>query len=363
MIKKPIKNLIQTAFILILGLVFTICTVSADTSKGGSQPITNITAKSYETNSESLKQTKQLVNVTLSIQDKEKSTSSNKVYKPLIGRKLTYWRISDALTGSADEIENKKISIVNDLRSMKYKDLVKKYGSPDQTSASDTGGVINLVMGKNSLYYFVEVDTNSSVGPYVAGFLVNVPLDSVGVIDVHSKNVYDIPPEPTDTGGKRFVKVDSSKGNKLAGAWFRVAIKKADGKYYSVKRSGVDYVVKSDKNGNFEVTGLELDKTYYLVEVKSPAGYSQLAGPVEFRVALSDSTQQTVQTISNKPNPYDRTTENTHNRGAGSGKSDGGGIVIPKTGDIMLLLLVVAGCLVSSLGVLMIRSDDKGLAS
>lgn len=340
MINKQIKNLIGVALILILGFVFTLSNVTA--ASNNDAPVQKVKLNILKDNSSG-------------------SSKADKAYTPISGKQLIYWRISDPLVATGNEdIESKKLDKLKELEKLSYKKIVEMYGQPNKTEKSDANGVISLDLRSRSLYYFKESVTNDKAQYVVSSFLVNIKEATSDVLEVNSKNT--IPHLDSKLGMKKFIKTDMNDGKGLADAWFKVVTKGSDGKYVSVLRNNKDYEVKSGPNGEFEVSNLELDKTYYLVEVKSPTGYSQLAGPVEFAASSSDPTRQVVQTIKNRKNPYETPgTGNNAGGGGGNGSSHSSkGIIIPKTGDIMLLLLVIAGALVSSLGYLLTRDTRIG---
>ena len=123
-----------------------------------------------------------------------------------------------------------------------------------------------------------------------------------------------------------FVKVSSGKDPQfLEGATFKVMIKEGD-KFVPVKRDGQDYVLVSGKNGGFKVENLPYG-TYYLVETKAPNGYSLLLGSVEFKI---DGTSKDNEATIIKNEPF----------------KPG----IPKTGDILFLLMTVGGLVIFATG-------------
>lgn len=138
-----------------------------------------------------------------------------------------------------------------------------------------------------------------------------------------------------ETGDKLFVKVSSGNNPKfLEGAHFKVMMKDGD-KFIPVKRDGKDYVVVSGKNGGFKVEDLPFG-TYYLVETKAPKGYSLLSGSVEFKIdANSKSNEATI--IKNK----------TFRRG------------LPKTGDILFLIMTVGGLVIFTTGYFISRKGKS----
>ena len=155
------------------------------------------------------------------------------------------------------------------------------------------------------------------------------------------------------TGGKKFVKIDSSKTGDdkfLPGAKFVV---KRGEKEYLVEKDGVyswkeiadatpdkllnDKDLKkltSGEDGTFEITGLKYDRPngtmYEIVEVEAPANYALLDGAIEFKV--DDASYNTVNdkhdTITGTVNPKE-----VNNKP----------LTIPQTGGMGTMIFMVAG--------------------
>ena len=153
------------------------------------------------------------------------------------------------------------------------------------------------------------------------------------------------------TGGKKFIKIDSSQNNKaLKDAKF--VVQRADGQYLVEKNGEYSWkeipnakpadlakdtdlkVLTSGEDGPFEITGLKYDRPngtkYKLVEVAAPANYALLDDPIEFTVddksynatpAQGDAAAVPAdpQKVDNKP------------------------LTIPQTGGIGTMIFMVAG--------------------
>ncbi|MDY6065854.1 MAG: SpaA isopeptide-forming pilin-related protein [Finegoldia sp.] len=145
-------------------------------------------------------------------------------------------------------------------------------------------------------------------------------------------------------GRKEFRKTDESGSNFLEGATFKVTELNDDGVYSIVKKDEKEYLVSSDKEGKFVVDGLDYG-TYYLFEVKAPQGYKLLSDPVEFKIEENNGDTQEVMMIKNKkdttvpPTPTNSTSTST-------GTTPSNPIKIPKTGDIVLPILTLAGAII-----------------
>ncbi|MGF0095313.1 MSCRAMM family protein [Peptoniphilus sp. SGI.035] len=132
-------------------------------------------------------------------------------------------------------------------------------------------------------------------------------------------------------GSYNFFKTDESRERGLSGAEF-VITRQVDGKDQRLKRNGKDLVLSSGEDGKFFVRDLPYG-TYYIWETKAPSGYTLLQGSLKFEV--DDNSFEKVLIIENTKKPP-----------------------IPKTGDITLIVLVIAGAIMIGLGRFMIK-DKK----
>lgn len=141
--------------------------------------------------------------------------------------------------------------------------------------------------------------------------------------------------DKTNKGEKVFVKTsNANKPEFLEGAIFRVTVKK-DGNYIPVQRDGKDYEIISKKNGEFKVSDLDFG-TYYLWEIKAPKGYKQLSEPIEFVIDENSKTNE-ITVIKNEPFKP----------------------MIPKTGDIVFISMVIGGAIVFVTGYIISREKKK----
>ncbi len=348
--KKHFKKLIKIAFVFVLGFVLTLSSASANTTLYGpagsdsDQTIVNIYLAK-----ELLDSTAKADGDTI-IAD----ASINEKYRRLENRSLLIWKIDNHIEGTKEEIDKQKFYLASKLEKLKNNELTEKYGQPFKSNNSDKNGHIKQALKKGATYYVRENISDEQVKSIVSSFVIVTSRNSTSELDIYSKSVY----KPRITKGNRFVKVDFENTSKrLKGAIFRIEEKSEDS-YKAVLKNGVQYVVSSDENGEFIVDGLT-QGTYYLFEVKAPTGYIQLSSPIEFKVG-GDYSQDDVLMIKNKiDTDYGGGKQHdSRNDGSGSGASDGK-ISIPKTGDIMLLLLTIGGVLVASLGHLLLRDKKE----
>lgn len=150
------------------------------------------------------------------------------------------------------------------------------------------------------------------------------------------------------------LKVDTTdKNNKkyLEGAEFTLYVKAADG---DVDLNGVEGKYKSvdvkttDKDGKLTFKGLDVDKTYYVVETKAPAGYSIDKTPKLLTGATKNTTtNNTEETVNNiKVTKVTTTTTVTdydnNNVEIPNTKLN----ALPSTGGIGTTIFTIAGCLI-----------------
>ena len=132
-------------------------------------------------------------------------------------------------------------------------------------------------------------------------------------------------------GSYNFYKTNEKRDVGLGGAEF-VITQKVNGKDQRVQRDGKDLVLKSGDDGKFFVRDLTYG-TYEIWETKAPDGYTLLQGSLKFEI--NDNSFEKVLIIENTTKPP-----------------------IPKTGDITLIVLVIAGAVMIGLGRFMIKDKN-----
>lgn len=132
-------------------------------------------------------------------------------------------------------------------------------------------------------------------------------------------------------GSYNFYKTNEKRDVGLGGAEF-VITQKVNGKDQRVQRDGKDLVLKSGDDGKFFVRDLTYG-TYEIWETKAPDGYTLLQGSLKFEI--NDNSFEKVLIIENTTKPP-----------------------IPKTGDITLIVLVIAGAIMIGLGRFMIKDKN-----
>ena len=160
-----------------------------------------------------------------------------------------------------------------------------------------------------------------------------------------------------EEGGKRFKKVSSDKKKPLAGAKFVVTKKTADG-YERIKQNGKDLILESGEDGYFMADNLPYGE-YFLWETQAPKGYATLSGAISFVVDGQSLEKDLV--IENKPVEAipPKTTPPGSPTKPPSSLTPSKHVVIPRTGDISLLLLALAGCMSALAGRRLIRDNKK----
>lgn len=167
------------------------------------------------------------------------------------------------------------------------------------------------------------------------------------------------------TGGKKFIKKDNDSNKELDDAEFVVKnSKESTAKYLKQDSSTlkIEWVENKDdatkfvsKNGGlFEVKGLpygtkgnnnlEGESTYYLEEIKAPAGYSLITEAIEFKVNATSYYKNPTNISLGIADPQ---VINNHK------------VTIPQTGGIGSVVVIVGGILITALGIYMKKRNSR----
>ncbi|MGT2756204.1 MSCRAMM family protein [Streptococcus ovuberis] len=230
---------------------------------------------------------------------------------------LLVWKVDS--TNSADT-----------LYQLSNEELSQRYGKPFVTPTNDEKAQIVLTDLPDGHYYVRQAETNA--GKHLVPFFIDVPKHAGQTINAK----HQVEPQ-SKLGGYRFRKV-SSQGGRLAGALFQVFQVNDSGQEEAIQRSGQDYVVMSDAEGNVEVSNLPFGR-YLLREIKAPTGYQQLKEAIPFEIT-DYSNQESPKTIVNRPKKQPK-------------------IVVPYTGNAVVIGVIVAGFTTFLVGYYLVSSREK----
>jgi len=205
--------------------------------------------------------------------------------------------------------------------------VMTKNGTFDEKGSAevfvtDKDGRITIRDAKPGLYFFKEIEA-----PH--GYEIVNEQSDFAIFKGEGATVKVI--NKKRLGSFNFFKTDDSRKIGLSGAEF-VITRNVNGIDQKIKRNGKDLVLNSADDGKFSVYDLPYG-TYNIWETKAPSDYTLLQGSLKFEI--DDNSFEKVLIIENSKKPP-----------------------IPKTGDITLIVLVIAGAVMIGLGKYLIKDKN-----
>lgn len=217
------------------------------------------------------------------------------------------------------DINDKRVPLIGNY-------IYNEKGETNKVLFTDKNGEINVSNLPYGKYYFKETKA-------LEGYKV---LEEKIVFEIKNDQTVELTVENIkEKGGFKFLKIANDKNKTpLEGVVFKLT-RKVDNKDEAVIQNGKEVYLTSDKDGKFEVNGLEYG-TYQLWEVKAPKGYRKLEEAINFTV--TENSQEKVLIIKNEKEPK---------------------IKIPKTGDLLIPLLLISSIALFGVGYKLTKSKEK----
>lgn len=228
--------------------------------------------------------------------------------------------------GEKNKQENTKLHIwkinkedsLEELSKLSEEELRQKYGKEKLIEQNIDKEEITITELEEGYYYIKDSEKNKTqIVP------TKIEITKAEKKEIYIKQTEEQPPK------QHFKKISTENQKALKNAVFQVT-KKERNKYIPIQKNNKNYIVESDKDGNFTVEDLEYGK-YQLIEIKAPEGYEALKTAVEFEIKNNIGKTEDSILIKNKPvtPPLIR---------------------IPNTGDLIFFIMIIGGVILFTLG-------------
>lgn len=271
------------------------------------------------------------------------------------------------LQGIKDEVE---LYSVDSSTNLSTADSLYSQGKLNRVAVSmtDSDGRVEFDNLPDGRYY---LRSSNSSGYTSNSVLIDLPYKKDGVylnklfIYLKSTKNTDIYIEPKgERGSINFIKIDDSESKMpLQGAAFKLYKVNKDGSYEPYSRDGKDLVEYSDNEGKFSFKDLEYGD-YKVIETIAPTKngyqYMRLDKPIEFKIDANTSKKQPIVVKNTKENKIDKSVDNNVDNNGDIHKDSNGytsEIIIPKTGDFMIILFYLVGMVLFLSGFVIYRKS------
>lgn len=235
-------------------------------------------------------------------------------------------------------------------------------GKKDEVLYTDEKGQITITNLPEGEYFFKEVAPLNGYYITQEDNYFTIKKGEGTLIKVINKKTPPPPPNTPPKGEYNFIKIANDKNQtRLEGATFKIT-KKTDQGYETIYKGTTPYLVTSDEKGEFKITNLEYGN-YTLWETQAPKGYKVGRTGIEFTINETSGTNKVIfiENVPEKTPPPKEEDKPEPPKPIEPPKETPPGnpeIDIPKTGDILLIVMTISGLILIGIGTKLIKEKE-----